>query len=267
MAIKSWLNQSARDMNDGVTAAEIEACLLQDENEAQRRHLMRFFKTGKGDYGEGDNFIGLTAPQTRLVVKEAKGKASLQEIEKLLYSSWHESRLAGFLLIVEEMKKALPKKNDKEPGIKAARREELAMFYLRHARQANNWDLVDMSCPKILGYYLVHARDKTGLLYELAEEDNLWLQRISIVTNWMLIRRGIYQPTLDIADRLLDHPHDLIHKAIGWMLREVGKRDKEILIDYLDRNYSRMARTTLRYAIEKLPENERLYWLRREPGN
>ncbi|MDE6006205.1 MAG: DNA alkylation repair protein [Muribaculaceae bacterium] len=256
-------------MKEGVTAAEVEACLLEDENDAQRRHLMRFFKTGKGDYGEGDRFIGLTAPQTRLVVKEAKGKVSLQEIEKLLYSPWHESRLAGFLLLVEEMKKSLPKKkdNDKEADIKAYRREEVAMFYLRHARQANNWDLVDMSCPKILGYYLIHARDKIGLLYELAGNENLWLQRISMVTNWMLIREGIFQPTLDIADRLLDHPHDLIHKAVGWMLREVGKRDKDTLTDYLDRNYSRMARTALRYAIEKLPENERLYWLRRTPEN
>ena len=145
-----------------VSAEDIVATLLLEENAAQREHLMRFFKTGKGDYGEGDEFIGLTAPQTRLVVKEAKGLVSLPEIEKLLYSRWHEARLAGFLLVVDEMSAALPKKRDRAETLaaKAARRKELADFYLRHARRANNWDLVDMTCPKILGYYLLYAADK-----------------------------------------------------------------------------------------------------------
>ena len=248
------------------SAEDIVATLLLEENAAQRQHLMRFFKTGKGDYGEGDEFIGLTAPQTRLVVKEAKGMVSLPEIEKLLYSRWHEARLAGFLLVVDEMSAALPKKRDRADtlAIKAARRKELADFYLRHARRANNWDLVDMTCPKILGYYLLYAADKDySILYSLAESDNLWEQRIAMVTNWMLIREGIFRPALDIAVKLLNHPHDLIHKAVGWMLREVGKRNKDLMLGFLEEHYSQMPRTALRYAIEQLPEPERLSWLRR----
>lgn len=245
-----------------ITAIEIEECLMREGNEVQRKNLMRFFKTGKGEYGEGDLFIGLTVPQTRLVVKEAKGKVCLEEIEKLLYSGWHECRLAGFLLLVEEMKSALPKKNDKQEVQKALRREEIAKFYIRHARQANNWDLVDMSCPKILGYYLVYNPKKIHILHEMSVSDNLWVQRISMVANWMLIRNGFFQPALDISDRLLSHSHDLIHKAVGWMLREVGKRDKQLLVYYLTRNHAKMHRTTLRYAIEKFPEAERRAWLR-----
>lgn len=247
-----------------ITAKEIEDCLLAERNDEQRRNLMRFFKTGKGEYGEGDDFIGLTAPQIRIVVKEARGQVSLDELEKLLFSRWHEVRMAGFLLLVEEMKTSLPNKKDRGDQ-KALRRQELAEFYLRHARQANNWDLVDMTCPKILGYYLLYLdNDDYGILYRLAESDDIWEQRISMITNWMLIRHGIIRPTFDIADKLLSHPHDLIHKAVGWMLREVGKRDKEEFLDYLESNYRKMSRTTLRYAIEKLPEPERLYWLKRQ---
>ena len=251
-----------------VTAEEIEACLVAEGCEEQRRHLMRFFKSGPGDYGEGDEFLGLRVPQTRLVVREAKGQVALEEIEKLIGSRWHECRLAGFLLLVEEMKAALPKKTDRDDS-KARRREELALFYLRHARQANNWDLVDMTCPKILGYYLLYRPEGEdfSLLTRLAESSNLWEQRIAMVTNWMLIRHGIYGPAFQVADILLPHPHDLIHKATGWMLREVGKRDRDLMLDYLEKNYRRMPRTALRYAIEKLPEPQRLYWLNREEGH
>lgn len=248
-----------------MTAKEIEDCLLAEENEKQRNHLMRFFKTGNGDYGEGDMFIGLTVPQTRLVVKEARGRVSPEEIEKLLYSKWHEVRLAGFLLLAEEMNLAIPKKKEKDPQTKEKRREEIAKFYLRHARQANNWDLVDLSCDKILGYYLLYSdKDLSQILDRLADSDNLWEQRIAMVTNWMLIKEGIFQPALRIADKLLGHHHDLIHKAVGWMLREIGKRDKDMLLDYLEENFHQMHRTTLRYAIEKFPEIERQYWLKRQ---
>lgn len=252
-------------LNAMITAKDIEECLISLKNEAQRDHLKRFFKTGKGEYGEGDEFLGLTVPQTRQVVREAKGAVSLVEIEKLLYSKWHESRLAGFLLLAEEMRLALPRKKDFIKNVeKAIRRKEISDFYLRHARQANNWDLVDMSCPKILGYFLLYQTEKDySILYELSGNDNLWQQRIAMVTNWMLIRYGIFQPALEIADRLLSHPHDLIHKATGWMLREVGKRENEILENYLEKNYSKMSRTTLRYAIEKLSAPKREYWLKK----
>ena len=251
------------------TADDIIQALQQMQDERQRDALMRFFKTGAGDYGEGDRFLGLRCPQTRMVVREVRGRVALSEVERLIASPWHEVRLCGFLLIVEEMRRVLPTARRNTEAM-AARRNELARFYLRHARQANNWDLVDMTCPKILGYWLLYPQaDGTmpdrGILDRLAESDNLWEQRIAMVTNWMLIRYGQFEDALRIADRLLAHPHDLIHKAVGWMLREVGKEDMAVLEDYLERRYSRMARTTLRYAIEKMAEPQRLSWLRRKP--
>lgn len=251
------------------TAEDIIQALQQMQDERQRDALMRFFKTGAGDYGEGDRFLGLRCPQTRMVVREVRGRVALSEVERLIASPWHEVRLCGFLLIVEEMRRVLPTARRNTEAM-AARRNELARFYLRHARQANNWDLVDMTCPKILGYWLLYPQaDGTmpdrGILDRLAESDNLWEQRIAMVTNWMLIRHGQFEDALCIADRLLAHPHDLIHKAVGWMLREVGKVDMAVLEDYLERRYSRMARTTLRYAIEKMAEPQRQAWLRRQP--
>ncbi|MDE6008040.1 MAG: DNA alkylation repair protein [Muribaculaceae bacterium] len=246
-----------------VTAGEVEALLREQENEEQRKVLMRFFKTGKGEYGEGDEFLGLKVPQTRAVVKEAKGLISLEEIEKLLYSRWHEVRLAGFLLLVEEMKANLPKRNNKDNS-KQKRRRELAEFYLRHARQANNWDLVDLSAEFVVGPYLrLDENFDTEVLCRLAESDNLWEQRISIISTFDFIRNGNFAPTLMIADKLIDHPHDLIHKAVGWMLREIGKRDLFVLLEYLEKSYKQLPRTTLRYAIERLPEPERKAWLQR----
>ncbi|MBD5208001.1 MAG: DNA alkylation repair protein [Bacteroidales bacterium] len=248
---------------DSIVAEEIEKSLLDQGDEEQAKHLMRFFRTNPGEYGAGDRFIGLKVPQTRAIVKLVKGRVPLHEIKKLLYNSWHEVRLAGLLLLVEEMNSSLPKKGDKESWIKAQRREEIARFYLDHAHQANNWDLVDMSCPKILGLWLVYAPEHIKILEELAASDNLWVQRIAMVTNWILIRHNIIEPTKSIATKLLNHPHDLIQKAVGWMLREMGKKDKEALDYYLETHYKEMSRTTLRYAIEKLPENQRQFWLKR----
>lgn len=247
------------DRRPDITAEEIIAVLEEQRDEVQRQNLMRFFKTGKGDYGEGDEFIGLKVPQTREVVKVSKGAVPFHEIEKLLYSRWHEARLCGLLLLVEEMKKALPKRN----GNPAGRREEIAHFYLSHARQANNWDLVDMSCPKIIGYWLLYSDTDHGILDTLADSDNLWEQRIAIVSTWMLIRNRQYDDALRISEKLLGHPHDLIHKAVGWMLREIGKHDIGLLRDFLATHYSRLHRTTLRYAIEKMDEYERKQWLTR----
>ena len=284
-----------------VSAEEIEALFLNERNEEQRHILMRFFKTGKGQYGEGDEFLGLKVPQTRAIVKELKLEVAFEEIEKLLYSTWHEVRLCGFLLLVEEMKANLPKKSDypKKPeytvekglskklecqGVavnkqrekeeihtalsvcerKALRRKEIADFYLKHARQANNWDLVDLSCEFIVGPYLRLSEPfDNGVLLALADSDNLWEQRIAVVTTLDFIRNGIYEPTLAIINKLISHPHDLIHKAMGWVLREIGKRDKDVLVSFLEENVSRLPRTTLRYAIERLPENERREWLRK----
>ncbi len=250
-----------------ITADEIEGLLMAEQNERQRCHLMRFFKTGEGQYGEGDQFLGLKVPQTRTIVKAARRRVAPKEIEKLLYSPWHEVRLCGFLLLVEEMKVYLPKKTDSEVTAceKAKCREEIARFYLRHARQANNWDLVDLSCQYIVGPFLrLSAEEGYDILYRLAESENLWEQRIAIVTSLDFIRNGLFSPTLKLCDMLIDHPHDLIHKAMGWMLREIGKKDMTVLTEYLENTYSRLPRTTLRYAIERMPELDRQYWLKRK---
>lgn len=248
-----------------VSAKDIISTLLSMGDEWQRENLMRFFKTGKGQYGEGDKFIGIKVPHTRIVVKEARLGVPLKEIGILLKSEWHEVRLCGFLLLVEEMKAALPKARQ-VPTVNAERREEIARFYLRHARRANNWDLVDMSCPKILGKWLLYPKadgsmPDRNILYRLAASSNLWEQRIAMVTCWMLIRDNQYDDALRLATILLPHPHDLIHKAVGWMLREVGKRDIDILEIYLDKHAKEMHRTTLRYAIEKMNEAKRRHYM------
>lgn len=250
-----------------ITAKEIIETLEQMRDEAQACHLMRFFKTGKGEYGEGDLFLGLRVPQTRMVVKESRLRVPLAEIEKLLYSKWHEVRLAGFLLLAEEMRAALPRRK-KAAASRALRRDEIVAFYLRHARQANNWDLVDLSCPKIIGEWLLYpsasgALPDRSILDRLVASDNLWEQRIGIVSTWTLIHEGQTDDALRLAAKLLSHPHDLIHKATGWMLREAGKKDLAALTGFLEKYYSKMPRTALRYAIEKMDEPERLYWLQR----
>lgn len=249
------------------TAAEIEDVLGQMADAAQAAVLMRFFKTGKGDYGEGDRFLGLRVPQTRAVVKEARLTVPLGEVAKLLMSEWHEVRLAGFLLLVEEMKAALPRRY--RPLTEGAeRRDEIAEFYLRYGHRANNWDLVDLSCPKILGEWLLYpsASGKMpdrSVLRRLAASDNLWEQRIAIVTTLRLIKENQYDDSLQLAEMYLGHPHDLIHKATGWMLREVGKKDMDVLRNFLNDHVDAMPRTTLRYAIEKMSASERCRWLGR----
>lgn len=251
-----------------VTAKEIFEELAALKDVSQAGHLMRFFKCGAGEYGYGDKFLGLKVPQTRMIVKAAGHDVPLGEIGELLYSEWHEARLCGFLLLVEEMKAALPGRSSL-PTWGAERRDELAAFYLRYARQANNWDLVDLSCPKILGEWLLHPRSDGNLpssevLDLLACSPNLWEQRIAIVTTLRLIKDGQFDDTLRIAAKYLSHPHDLIHKATGWMLREVGKKNEETLWSFLEENYARMPRTTLRYAIERMDASDRKYWLMRK---
>lgn len=241
--------------------------IVAQRDETQRAVLMRFFKTGKGQYGEGDQFLGLKVPTTRAVVKSVYKSVDLQEIPALLHSPWHEVRLCGFLLLVEMMKENLPKRRDSAATLedKRLRRCEIADLYLANARQANNWDLVDLSCPYILGPYL--RQNESGgydLLLQLAYSENLWEQRIAIVTTLDFIRNGILEPTIRLSERLLSHPHDLIHKATGWALRELGKRDETLLTSFLETHYRQIPRTTLRYAIERLPAPVRQFWLTRK---
>lgn len=216
-------------------------------------HLSRFFKTGPGEYGEGDRFLGIPVPLTRNIAK-ANIDTPLEELQILLHSPWHEARLCTLLILVERFKKK--KTTDEE-------RCNIYQFYLKNTRHCNNWDLVDLSCPTIVGGYLLHQPDRS-LLYRLAESDNRWEQRIAIVSTIALIRHDQFDDTLALSRKLMNHKHDLMHKAVGWMLREIGKRNRDVLSEFLDEYATRLPRTALRYAIEHYPEEERQAFLRKK---
>ena len=224
---------------------------------SQVEGLSRFFKTGPGPYGEGDKFLGIKVPVTREVVKACWRETSKQDLGACIASEYHEVRLAALLALVEIF--AYAKRFPVKPGIS---QQDCVDFYLAHTDRINNWDLVDLSCYPLLGVWLLD-KDRQ-LLYDLARNGKtIWEQRIGIVSTMTFIRHGQLQDTFDIADILLHHPHDLIHKAVGWLLREAGKRDKEALVTYLEPRYQTMPRTMLRYAIEKFPEAERIVYLQR----
>ena len=206
--------------------------------------LQRFFKTGPGQYGEGDIFIGVMVPQSRQVAKKFS-QLPLGEIRTLLYSLIHEERLVALLILAWRYSSASSSRE----------KEEIVKFYLNNIKQVNNWDLVDLSAPNILGAHLVD-RDRS-LLYRLAGSKNVWERRIAIVATHHFIRSDDFSDTLKIAGMLLQDRHDLIHKAAGWMLHEVGKRDAAAEEAFLDKHCGVMPRTMLRYAIERLPENRR----------
>ena len=226
-------------------------------DERQVEGLSRFFKTGPGQYGEGDKFLGIKVPVTREVVKACWRETTLQDLEECIASEYHEFRLAALLALVEIFAHA--KRFPARPGIS---QQACVAFYLAHTDRINNWDLVDLSCYPLLGVWLLD-KDRQ-LLYDLARKGKtIWEQRIGMVSTMTFIRHGQLQDTFDIADILLHHPHDLIHKAVGWLLREAGKRDKEALVEYLEPRYHTMPRTMLRYAIEKFPEAERQSYLKK----
>ena len=268
MMMKAYKDLSLQKMK----AKEIIAYMESLYNEEQRRVLMGFFKTGPGEYGEGDEFLGLKVPQTREVVKSVAKDFPLEEIPELLMSKWHEVRLCGLLIMVDQFERLATKRflNDEAAILK---RDEIVKLYLQYAERANNWDLVDLSAPKILGHWILlptHIGDgtegyKRQLLDELAHSNNLWRQRMSMVCTWKSSQQGDPSWCLRYAEIHLHHPHDLMQKAVGWMLREMGKRvSMELLRDFLRQHAHEMSRTTLRYAIEKMSEDERHEWMRRE---
>ena len=219
--------------------------------------LSRFFKTGPGQYGEGDKFLGIKVPVTREVVKQVWRQTCREDLEECITSEYHEVRLAALLTLVEIFAHA-----KKAPVLPDLSQADCIRFYLAHTRYINNWDLVDLSCYPLLGVWLLD-KDRT-LLYDLARKGKtIWEQRIGIVSTMTFIRHGQLDDTFAIADILLHHEHDLIHKAVGWLLREAGKRDKEALVSYLAPRYREMPRTMLRYAIEKFPEAERHAYLQK----
>ena len=231
-------------------------------DEEKREVLPRFFKTGKGQYGEGDRFLGITVPHIRTVAMRHLD-LNPDEISRLLMSIWHELRMCALLIMVEQVKRSHKKLWLKEHSEEEGEilRRNYYQFYLRHTSKINNWDLVDLSAPTIVGEYLVdHNRE---ILYQLADSSLLWDQRIAVVSTIALIRRNDFTDIYALSEKLMHHPHDLMHKAIGRMLREAGKKDKPRLMDFLDIHSCEMPRTMLRYAIEKFPENERQYYLHR----
>lgn len=236
---------------DVTTVQEITNTLKALGNPDKAKHLARFFKTGKGQYGEGDLFIGITVPEQRAIAKKYM-HTDFEDLSKLIISPYHEIRLTALLIVVYKFEKS------KSPVLQS----ECVDFYLRHTHYINNWDLVDLTCYKLLGVWL-EDKDRSQL-HIWAANGNLWEQRIAIVTCMHFIRQKDFSDFLSIADLLLRHPHDLIHKAIGWLLREVGKKDKATLATFLAPRYQVMPRTMLRYAIERFPEEERKAYLASE---
>ena len=207
--------------------------------------LQRFFKTGHGEYGEGDVFLGVVVPDIRKLVKEYSD-LKLKEAVKLLHSKIHEERLTALLIMVSQFQ---AEKNE----------EKVYNLYLKNTKYINSWDLVDLSADKIVGVYL--ASKSKLILCELSKSKNIWERRISIISTFCFIKNNRFEETLKIAKILLSDEHDLIHKAVGWMLREVGKRDLKTEEEFLKKYYKRMPRTMLRYAIEKFPEKKRKKYL------
>lgn len=225
---------------------------LQDLADVEKaKILMRFFKTGIGEYGEGDTFLGITVPEQRLVAKQYFQEISLDDVKKLLSNPIHEYRLTSLLMLVLKYEKS------KE----LEERKKIVLFYLAHTSCINNWDLVDTSCYKILGHYCFHEKQEQ-LLFDLASSDDLWEKRIAIVSTLYFIRKKSLKIVPEIVLKNMNHSHDLMHKANGWMLREMGKKDETELIDFLDKYATKLPRTSLRYALEKLEPTVKDYYMK-----
>lgn len=228
--------------------ANLEEDLLKLKNPQKAKILARFFKTGKGEYGEGDIFLGLAVPQQRQVAKKYPD-LTLEELQKLLNSKFHEYRLTALLILTAQYRKS---DNDQK--------RKIFEFYLKNAQNINNWDLVDLSAPNIVGDYLL-GKDRM-ILSKLAKSKSLWEKRISILSTFTFIKNGQFEDSLKIAEILLKDNHDLIHKAVGWMLREIGKKDQKVEEQFLQKHYHQMPRIMLRYAIEKFSEEKRKFYLK-----
>lgn len=218
------------------------------KNPAKARLLGRFFKCGPGEYGAGDKFLGITVPEQRKIVKKYYQTVEIGELEKMLKNEFHEVRLTALLMLVEKFIRGEEKLKN-----------QIYKLYLKNAKRVNNWDLVDLSAPRIIGGYLLNKDRK--ILYRLAKSKNLWERRIAVLATFMFIREKDFTDALKIAKILLNDSHDLIHKAVGWMLREVGNRNIKAEEKFLQKYYCTMPRTMLRYAIEKFPEDKRKKYL------
>ena len=218
-------------------------------NKERANHSKRFFKTGKGEYGYGDIFLGVRVPKIRLIAKKNIG-ISITDMKTLIKSKYHEERLLGLIILVNKYSKS---KDEKD-------RDQLYNIYVSSFKYVNNWDLVDVTCAHIIGKHLLN-KDRS-ILYTWAKSNDLWTKRIAIVSTHCFIRKNDLQDTFKIAKILLNDEHDLIHKAVGWMLREAGKKDMEKEEIFLKKHYKTMPRTMLRYAIERFPEPKRQRYLK-----
>ncbi len=236
-----------------INLAGITKELKNAQNKPQASNLQRFFKTAKGQYGYGDVFLGIKVPVTREIAKKYVA-LDLKDVSDLLKNKIHEFRLAALLILVEKYQKAKDRKTQ----------EKIVKFYLNHTAYINNWDLVDLSVYKILGAYLILEEGRMDVLDKLAKSKNLWERRMAMVATYAFIQKGRTEETLIIAKKLLKDEHDLMHKAVGWMLRELGKRvNRKTLTDFLDENVKDMPRTALRYAIEHLEPKHREFYLKK----
>ena len=232
----------------------LEQSLLALKDDIKAKQLQRFFKTGKGDYGEGDKFLGITMPQIRLLVNKYYKDISLEDLKQLLSSKWHELRMAALLDMVKQYNKA-DEYNQKE----------LYKLYVNQIGKAiNNWDLIDVTCPHIIGIH--EYKYKTNLFDDLLK-GGLWHKRVAIISTFYMLKHGQTKPTYDLACKLVYQEHDLLHKAVGWSMREVGKVDTALLLKFLDKYASTMPRTALRYSIEKLPKDQKYYYMNLKTKN
>jgi 3-methyladenine DNA glycosylase AlkD len=233
--------------------------LIKELNKAGKKKdaeiLRRFFKTGKGDYGEGDVFIGVRVPRIRQLVTPYLS-LSLSDIEKLLNSPVHEHRFAGLVILNQQMKQAIQREDVKT--IKA-----ISSFYIKKSKRVNNWDLVDVSAPNILGAHILFDRRKNKLLYSLAKSRCLWDRRISVVATLKLVRAGEFADAMKLCEIHLYDDHDLMQKAVGWVLREVGKKNEKTLTDFLEKYYRTMPRTALRYSLERLSKKQKEHFMKK----
>ena len=240
------------DHGTGAFAERVQAELMQASDPSSVPGRARFFRAEPGGYGEGDRFLGVDVPGQRRIARRFYREATLADLETLLEDGAHEMRLSGLFMLVLRFERTRD----------AEERRRIVELYCRRIDRVNNWDLVDSSAPHILGAHLLEHPEERPLLFDWAASGALWRQRAAVLATFAFIRAGRFTETLELARLLLEHPHDLIHKAVGWMLREIGKRDPDEEYAFLDRYASVMPRTMLRYAVEKLPEERRRAYMR-----
>jgi 3-methyladenine DNA glycosylase AlkD len=232
-----------------MSAQEVIAQLKSFATPERKKINEYFFKTGKGQYSQFDQFIGVRTPQIRLISKQHRSIA-FNEIDQLINSALHEVRFCGLIILINQYQ--------------AGNTKIVFDYYLQNLHAVNNWDLVDYSAPHIVGDYIFHHQDKLGLLFDLSHSENLWHKRIAIVATFFFIKQSEFNPTFTIGKTLLNDKHDLIHKAVGWMFREIYKKNNKACKVFLRKNYAQLPRTTLRYAIERMNQSERLRYLKGE---